>query len=193
MFQNSSIIINGVIGGIGGMIGFGLANIKQSMYPYKPTTYQDGINDGYAQAKKELQDNAKKNVKSTLFYIEQDANNIKNNITVSDLFLEEKINIALLPRWELNLLGDNYIVRQPLHHDWKKAWLMTKEDSNTLDQQIYNILQDTKFAIDENKVEISKKQIKEEIQCSLYKHSNRCKKHKERRIIHNLNNLNTTK
>jgi hypothetical protein len=57
MFKNPpnlSIFAQGVIGSF---IGLGVVHIKHSIFP--TLTYGDGIKEGYAQAKRELQNEAK--------------------------------------------------------------------------------------------------------------------------------------
>ena len=125
-------------------------------YLYPPKTFEEGKIQGYEDAREELRTAAKSAVAKTFEYIKNDA---KNPSSVTDTYLEDKIKIVILPRWELQLLGDKYIVRSPFRASWNNAWLMTESDSDEIDRQIEVMLRGTKFAMDLNKTGLMRREI----------------------------------
>lgn len=125
-----------------------------------------GREEGYAKARNELQALAKLNCEKTMQYNEKDANLIKEGAMdkIAPEFLEDKVKMFILPRWNLTLLGDNYIVRRPLRADWNDAWFMTEKDSERIDTDIQDMLKGTTFEIDPAKKEITKRKIANGIQ-----------------------------
>jgi hypothetical protein len=118
-------------------------------YLYPPKTFEDGERQGMLNARDKIKSLAKDKCTRTRNYIKDDALKIKNGeiALISEKDLEGKIKIAILPRWNLTLLDDKYVVRMPLKADWNEAWLMTEEESNEIDIEIEEMLKDTKFAI----------------------------------------------
>lgn len=131
-----------------------IEKVKECLYPSK--TFKEGKIEGYEDAKKELHAAAKNAVAKTFKYIKNDAD---ESSTVKDIFLQDKIKIMILPQWELELLGDEYIVRSPFRASWKKAWLMTKSDSHEMDRQIEALLSGTKFSVNLDKTGITRQEI----------------------------------
>ena len=159
-----------------GIITFPYAlQVQKCIYP--PKTYEDGKKDGYDQAKQELRNVAKVAVSKTIGYIDADVRRIEENVAVADLYLEEKVKIAILPRWNLELLGDKFVVRRPLHAHWNNAWFMTEEDSQEIDNNIQEMLIGTKFEMDPNKTELSKRVIQDGIQHIVNEQSVKCMVH----------------
>lgn len=151
------------------LIGYGIHSGTTLLYP--PKTYEDGIQDGYKRAQEELRRVAKDNVAKTLAYIESDA---KDNSAVADKYLEEKLCIALLPRWTLTLLGDTYVVRRPLRADWNHAWFMTETDSQDMDRKILDTLRGTHFGMNPTATGLAKKRIQVAIQRILEEEAKQC-------------------
>lgn len=106
-----------------------------------------------------------------VFRIESDA---KDNSAVADKYLEEKLCIALLPRWTLTLLGDTYVVRRPLRADWNHAWFMTEADSQDMDQKIVDALRGTHFGMNPTATGLAKGRIQEAIQRILEEEAKQC-------------------
>ena len=137
---------------------------------YPPKTFEQGLEEGkregFQTAKNELISLAHRNCKQTLEYIEQDAARIKDGRrdSIANVFLEDKIKIAILPRWNLSLLGDNYVVRRPLRADVNDAWFMTEESSRIIDDKIQKMFTDTEFEINPVKKDISKREIAQAVQ-----------------------------
>ena len=132
---------------------------------------KDGIQDGYKRAQEELRRVAKISVAKTTAYIESDA---KDNSAVADKHWEEKLFIALLPRWTLTLLGDTYVVRRPLRADWNHAWFMTEADSQDMDQKIVDALRGTHFGMNPTATGLAKGRIQEAIQRILEEEAKQC-------------------
>ena len=133
---------------------------------YPPKTFEDGKREGFQAAKNELISLAHRNCKQTLEYIEEDAARIKDGRrdSIANVFLEDKIKIAILPRWNLSLLGDNYVVRRPLRAEANDAWFMTEESSRIIDEKIQNMFMGTEFEINPVKKDISKREIAQAVQ-----------------------------
>jgi hypothetical protein len=126
-------------------------------------SYLYGKDQGYDQAKKELYTMAKKAAVKTISYTKKDIERTKSGFVVDKVYMKDRAKISLLPRWELELLGDKYIVRQPLREEWDTAWLMTESDSRDLDYQIELSLMETVFHRDQNTTNIVKKEINKKI------------------------------
>ena len=170
MFDKFPNITTSVIVGV---IGLPYA-LQAKQYLYPPKTYEEGKKEGFEQARQEVRNVAKKAVLNTFGNIKGDAEKLKANIAVADKYLQDKVKIALLPQWKLELLGDKYIVRRPLRADWNNAWLMTDEDSHEIDQQIQTVLSGTKFAMDPNKAGLAKGEIQEAIQRIVEDQTEKC-------------------
>lgn len=127
----------------GGIVGSGLT--------YFNLTYGFGRkkNNGYDVARQELQEQARIASARTLGYIEKDKAIIRDRgfAAIDAAFMKERINIALLPKWEIKLLGDIYIIRRPLRDDWKIAWIMTEKDSENIDKEIEEMMVGTKYEL----------------------------------------------
>lgn len=112
----------------------------------------EGRNKGYGEARRELRKLAEGAVEKTFRHIESDAKKLQ-----PDIYLQEKTKIALLPKWNLVLLGDKYVVRHTLRAECSKAWLMTKSDSDEMDRQI-----ETMLTVDADKIDIARSKVKQE-------------------------------
>ena len=146
-------------------------------YLYQPKTFEDGKKEGYEKARHEVRNAAKAAVATTYKYIDKDTKLIKDNAPVADKWLKDKILIAILPRWNLDLLGDKYIVRRPLRAEVNDAWLMTEEDSQEMDEKIQIVLSGTKYEVDPSMVGLSKDEIQQAIQGLLEKRGFKCMVH----------------
>ena len=138
----------------------------KKLFLYHTKTYDQGIRDGYDKARTEIQLQSQKAVSKTLHYIEDDYNTIANSKTslVPDQFIQGKIKILLLPKYNLNLLGDDYVIRQTLRPDFKNAWIMTKEDSEYMDKVILKTLDKVNHCYsDEQKIGLIQTKHREDI------------------------------
>jgi hypothetical protein len=126
--------------------------------------FEEGKECGYNEARRELRKHATQSAEKTLKYIEKDAILLKNGEQcIPDIYLQEKIKIALLPQWNITLLGDKYVCRCPLRASWTDAWVLTEEDSNKIDEKIENMFIGTKFELNNMEVAKAKKQIKTQL------------------------------
>lgn len=127
--------------------------------------FEEGKECGYNEAKQELKKQAIKSAEKTLKYIEKDAILLKQNgeRCIPSIYLQEKIKIALLPRWNMTLFGDKYVCRCPLRADWTNVWFLTEEDSNKIDEKIENMFIGTKFELNNLEVSKAKTQIKTQL------------------------------
>ena len=160
---------------VGVLVAINMDNIHCNAAQKKTfeTGRQDGLSigreEGYAKARNELQSLAILNCNRTMQYNEKDAKLIKESGVdkIAPAFLEDKVKMSLLPRWNLTLLGDNYIVRRPLRADWNDAWFMTEKYSERIDTDIQDMLKGTSFEIDPTKKEIAKRKIAQAIHDSI--------------------------
>lgn len=133
-----------------------------------PKSYEDGKKDGekygYDKARKELRDMAENKVVRTMDYINGDKKKIEAKEEVADAYLKGKVAIHLLPRWDLKLLGDDYIVRRPLYAQNNEAFFMTRAHSENMDTSIRDTLSKTEYDIDEVKIGLAQNALKHDIQ-----------------------------
>ena len=150
--------------------------IAQKLW-YPPKTFEQGLeegkHEGFQNARNELFSLAHRNCKQTLEYIEEDATSMKDGRqdSIANVFLEDKVKIAILPRWKLSLLGDNYVIRHPLRAEVNDAWFMTEENSRIIDDKIQKMLMDTEFEINPVKKDISKREIAHAVQRVIETHA----------------------
>lgn len=154
-------------------LGMGVIVLPTAIYLMQPqkgnakiyrSYFEEGKDYGYNEARRELRKHAIQSAKKTLKYIEKDAILLKNGEEcIPDIYLQEKIKIALLPQWNITLLGDKYVCRCPLRADWTDAWILTEEDSNKIDTNIENMFIGTKLELNNMEVAKAKKQIKTQL------------------------------
>ena len=123
-------------------------------------TYQDGYN----QAKKDIQKQAANALEKTLVHIAKDNKKLDEKKVVPSVYFDERRQMLLLPRYNLKLLGDDYIVRKPLRGDWTDAWFMTASASEYLDRRIRENLSKASVSFDEDKISLAKREISKSMQ-----------------------------
>lgn len=137
---------------------------------FPPKTFGDGVKQGREEARKELQLQAKNAVEQEMKKVEEDAAKLLwNKEPVSEEDFQSKLLIAMLPRWKITLLGDEYVVRYPLNEHFNRAWMMTAEDSKKMDDAIQKMLKGTKYEIDKEKNRSVQQCMKTDIQDLLEK------------------------
>jgi hypothetical protein len=138
---------------------------------------------GYKKAQYELHEQAEFAVDSTLAYIQKDGLKIKNNESCDDVYMIDKQVISMLPRWTLRLLGTEYVLRCPLRKQWKTMWLMTKEKSIYIDNEITRMFKNTMY-------EICHVQKKNEVKLQLEQLYSSMTTYCTHKILQNKNDLN---
>lgn len=107
---------------------------------WKTAEFEEGKKVGYEKAKREVNEAAARAVRRTMEYIDEDIRSVETGKVVPPVFLLDKYKMLLLPRWNLTLLGQEYVVRHPLHRKFNGAWFMTVEDSKRMDKKIVDLL-----------------------------------------------------
>lgn len=116
-------------------------------YVFYNIVYEKGKKDGYEKARKEIQLKAENAVKKTNQYVLQDLNSIKTGNDVEWVYIKDKLKILLLPRFQISLLGDEYVFRYNLRSEWNEAWLLKKDDSKILDKNILQLLSNCSYDV----------------------------------------------
>lgn len=112
--------------------------------------YYYGKIEGYNVAKEEIKKQGKENMIKTLMYAEQNLNEIKNGGSIHPKYMNDTMKLWCLPTWNLKLLGDEYTIYMTSKENFKRAWIVKKDDSDKLSVILQNILNENK---DENKNE----------------------------------------
>ena len=83
---------------------------------------------------------------------------------ISERLLLDTIKLLLSPQWEIQLLGERFVVRtQSNDDDDNDAFLMSARDSEKLDQTIYAILNKRNILIDKKYTAIVKRNMRQNL------------------------------
>ena len=118
--------------------------------------YEKGQDDGYKEAQRDIQTKAENNVKTTQNYVRKAQERVGVRAPMIEVYMKDYLKMYLLPRWNVTLLGSDYVIRRPLtmsDSDYKfqiplktrmdLAWFLSRQDSETLDESIYQLLNST--------------------------------------------------
>jgi hypothetical protein len=103
--------------------------------------YNDGLKEGYDNAKKEFRNNAMKSLKITNGYADDNIRSMESNEShLPREYIVSSLHLICLPKWQLEVFGEDYIVRATSDLKQKNAWIMPAKESRELDSKLRKIV-----------------------------------------------------
>ena len=94
--------------------------------------------EGYEQAKTEFYTQMHTSAENSMKYAEKNAQIVKSGKKFD--YMDSTAQLWALPKWNLKVFGETYVVRMPHKCDYTQAFILPKKDNDALEAIFYTIL-----------------------------------------------------
>ena len=100
----------------------------------------EGLKTRYDNAIKEFRKNAVKSLKITNDYVDENIHRLESKATIEPKYVDGSLHLLYLPKWRLEVFGEDYIVLTTSEFKHNNAWIMPEKESRELDLKLRRII-----------------------------------------------------
>ena len=111
-----------------------------SLHLMRKPNYDEGLKTRYDNAMKEFRNNAVKSLKITNDYVDENIHRLESKATIEPKYVDGSLRLLCLPKWRLEVFGEDYIVLATSEFKHNNAWIMPEKESRELDLKLRRII-----------------------------------------------------